>query len=160
VNTPNLVNAIRNTIAADSSIRALLRCSSKNNALRVIVYSDSEYVGKEDFFSLPGIAVRIDEDASTLRGSDSNTVFVEIAVVDSVNSKVGGAVLNCTQIKDLLKILFRDNHNIINAQALSLGFSLKVRDSEWVSSITYKDKTQGTERLHKIISTVKLIVGD
>jgi hypothetical protein len=160
MNSVTIVEVLRNCIANVPGIRTLLRVSSAANALKVILYTDAEYVGKDDFYSLPGIVLRMDDDASTLRGSDSNTVDVEITIVDSVMAKSGSAAINCMKIRDLLKTLFKDNHIVINNQATALGKTLKVRDSEWVSSVSFKEKTQGTERLHKIICTLKLIVGD
>ena len=88
------------------------------------------------------------------------TIIVEIIIVESVMAKVGSAAINCMQLKDLIKTLLEDDNEALNTQATVLGDTLKVRDSEWVSAVTYKDKTQGTERLHKIICTMKFIIGD
>ena len=160
MNSINFIKTIRYLFANDATIRSFLRTNDVTTALQSILYSDSEYVSKEDFYSFPGIALRMDDDVSTLRGSDTNTVELEISIVDSVMAKSNSAMINCMNIRDRIKIMLKDNHSIINDQATALGLALKVRDSEWVSSVTYKDKTQGSERLHKIICSIKFIIGD
>jgi len=160
MNSVDFIYVVRNLIANDAAIRVLLRATNANAALKSILYTDAEYVSKDAFYSLPGIAIKYDDEASTLRGSDSNTLMVGFEIVDSVMAKVDSAAINCMKIRDALKTLLEDKHTTINAQASTLGRTLKVRDSEWVSSVTFSDKTQGSERLHKIICTMKFISGD
>lgn len=154
----NFTKTLRYYFANDSTLRGYLGASSVNEALRVLIYSDSTFSQKKDFFSYPMISFRIDEEESTLRGSDSNTIPVNIIVHNP--AKNDNCIIINNRIKDRMKILIRDNHEAINAQAVSLGLTLKVRDANWVGAVTYEEKELGTERLHKIICTCNFIVGD
>jgi hypothetical protein len=148
----------RNLVANDATIRGYLGAVNATEALKWIRYSDTALVQIEDFYQYPCIISKFNEDESTLRGSDSNTPIVITSIYNS--TKNDNYAITNMRIRDRLKQLLRDNHEALNSQAVSLSLSLKVRDVTWVGSITYDDKTQGTERLHKIICTQKFIVGE
>ena len=158
MDSEDFIQTLRNLLANDATLRTLMGVTTVSNALRAIVYSDAIFSQKVDFFAYPMIAVRLDEDESTLRGSDSNTPSVTIIIHNP--AKNDGCVITLNKIKDRLKLLMKDKHEAFNSQAVLLGHTLKVRDCTWVGATTYDDKTLGSERLHKIICTCNFIVGD
>lgn len=158
MNSVNFIESLRTYFANDSEMRSYLGVATAEDAERVLVYSDSIFSQKEDFFTYPMISFRLDEDESTMRGSDSNTPQVNMTIHNP--AKNDGCIITLNRIKDRMKTLIKDNHVAINTQGALLGYVLKVRDSTWVGGITYDDKTLGSERLHKIICTCNFIVGD
>ena len=157
-----LIKTLRYLFANDSTIKSYLGVSTLANALIQIPYQDGILAKRINGEKYPVIALKLDDDESTLRGSDSNTAFVTMVVINYINNSVGS--INWLEVihklKDKMKLLIRDNHESINTQAIALSLNLKVRDSLWVGGVTYDDKTQGTEDLHKIICTTKFIIGD
>ena len=159
MDTINLIKTLRYYIANDATIRSYLGTNlTVNNSLKQIIYQDGIFAQKDDRFSYPIITLKLDESEPTIRGCDTNTAFVTIIIHNPI--KHLDPITKNIRLKDRLGLLFRDNNTAINNQATSLGINLKVRDSAWVSAETFDDKSQGTERLHKIICLTKFIVGD
>jgi len=163
MDTIAVIKTLRYLLANNSDIRSYLGTSTVDAALLQIPYQDGIVAQRVNFQSYPVIAMKIDDDdEDVLRGSDSNTIFVTMVVINYINNNVGSfnwlEVLH--RIKDKMKLLIKDNHETINSQGTALSLNLKIRDAHWVGGVTYDDKTQGTEDLHKIICTTKFIVGD
>jgi hypothetical protein len=160
MDTVNLIKSLRYLIANDSTLQGAT-CFNKSTSaemLKVLIYSDGIFASKADFHSYPMLSIRLDDDEDHLRGSDSNTVPITMTI--HTPTVQDGAIIRNNRIKDRLKLLLRDNHEEINSQATALSINLKVRDCQWVGAVTYEDKELGSERLHKIICNVKLILGD
>jgi hypothetical protein len=167
MNTPLVVKSFRYVIANDAILRLRFKEITEAGMLFRLLYKDASYVSLEDVnsttaeseYKYPAIVFKINDDEDLLRGSDSNTIFVEMTIINSYANNASQTVNML--IKDRLKTIMKDKHEILNAQALS-SFSeiLKCRDLAWVSAISYDDKTQGTQRLNKITCLLKAIVGD
>ena len=162
MDTINLITTLRNFYANDATLRTYLNANSVANALLQLPYQDGIIAQRNTFQKYPVVTFKIDDEEDLLRGSDSNTVFVTNIVINYINNDIGNYnwLELIHRIKDRMKILLKDNHETINSQATALSLSLKVRDSHWVGGLTYSDKVQGTEDLHKIICTTKFVVGD
>lgn len=152
------IKTLRYLFANDATLRGYLGASTVNEALQVLIYSDGVFSQISDFFRYPMVSFRLDDEESTLRGSDSNSPLLNITVHNP--SARNSCITTNNRIKDRVKLLIRDNNEAINNQAASLGLILKVRDANWVGAVTYEDKELGSERLHKIICTCNFIVGD
>ena len=152
------IKTIRYVFANDATLRGHLGVTTVAGALKKIIYSDAIFSQKEDFFVYPMIALRLDDEQSTLRGSDSNSPAVTMIIHNPSKNK--NCIITNNRIKDRMKLLIKDNNETFNVQAQLLSLDVKVRDSHWVGAVTYDDKTLGSERLHKIICDCKFIVGD
>lgn len=160
MNSVTFIKVLRYLIANDATMRNLFGASSVADCVnKRLFYKDATFADKEPQFVYPAITLKLDEDESSLRGSDTNTIFLEITIANDFKTDQYPHTANI-RLKDRLKELLEDNHEAINAQAISLSEVLHCRDIAWVSAITYDDKTQGTQRLSRIICTIKAIVGD
>ena len=163
MNTIDLFESVRNYIADDADMRSLLNQTTKANTLKVILFRDGEYISIKDRYQYPAIAIAMADD-DTPEAIASNNVFLHLMPVNTV------ANANCMKVNYMIKDRLRElldnktnddtKHVAINAQALALGLSLKVRGVFWVSASPYEDKEQGSERLHKISCFIKMVVGD
>ncbi len=165
MNSVNLIKSIRHYLAADASLRTLLGASSAADALsNRLFYKDSIYASKNvsgaSEYLYPHIGLKLNDDNPILRGADDNCVYVELIIENKIGNT--NAQLVNIQIKDSIKELLEEKSKELNTMALTLSppVILKVRDIAWVSAITYDDKEQGSERRHRFICAVKLIVGD
>lgn len=164
MNSVNIIKALRYTIADDSIIRSLFEVSTRAAALKRVLYKDSVYTssnaGGVKRYVYPQLGFKFNDDNPQIRGADDNSVMLEITIVNKF--KNSSASLVNLQIKDRLKEMLEDGHQTVNAKALTLSPSIvtKVRDISWVSGVAYDDKEQGSERLHKLICNLKLVVGD
>ena len=158
MNTPNLLKTLRYYIGADSSIQTLLGEATAQDTRKHLVMMDAVYVSKDSGYSYPRIGLLVDDDAPRMRGCDDNTVdlFLDIA---NKYANADCALVNL-KLKDRLKDLIDEKHADINDQAVTLSLSLKLRGIFWVSGVTYNDKTQGSERLHRYNCQFVLTVGD
>jgi len=163
MNTSQVIETLRNYLANQSDIQHWLGVSTAANALKQILYKDCQYVSVDGNYKFPVIALKFDDDADTLLAA-SNNVVLELGIVHTV--KGANPMHTCLRLKDHIKdALINKNNNDrkqddINAQGQSLGFDPKIRGLFWVSAITYDDKEQGSERLHRIGCMVRLVVGD
>lgn len=164
MNSVNLIKTFRYVISDDSSMRTLFEESTQTEMLKRMLFKDAIYASSNEngtqWFEYPHMTFKIEDDEPIIRGCDDNNVFLEITIVNRFGKNYSAtSILN---IKDRLKELLEDKHEVLNAKALTFSppIILKVRDIAWVSAIMYDDKEQGTERLHKCICNLKLIVGD
>jgi hypothetical protein len=163
MNTVNLIKALRYTIANDATVMGYLGKSTAADALTRLGIKHGFYMQKDGQYTLPAIAILVndDEDREFIPVSE---LFVKFTIVNKFENP--DAMMKCIQMKDRLKDLLCNKknddtkHESINTQASTLGFTLKVRDSRWVSGITYDDQEQGSQRLHKIDCVIKMVVGD
>jgi len=159
MNTPLFVKSLRNVIADDSTMRTLIGETTSANMLnKRLFYKDATFSEIEGNFAYPAILIKTDDDDPTERGIDTNTLMIELTIINKFGAD-GAQMLNM-QIKDRLKILLHEKHELLNNRAKLFSATLHCRDLAWVSAITYDDKTQGTQRLHRNICTMKAIVGD
>jgi len=164
MNTVAVIASLRDYIAEDSSMQALLSESTKAGTLRRVVYKDSTYINIEDFYGYPAITMKIDDDDPPM-SIPANNHILQLMVINKITNN--NCMLTCVEIKDRLKNLLvntcnqSDNKHVsINAQGAALGYDPKIRDLRWVSATTYDDIEQGTEKLHRIMCLLHLHVGE
>jgi hypothetical protein len=164
MNSVHLLKGLRYYLAANTALRTLLGTTTNDSTLARLLYKDSLYAssneGGTQNYPYPHITFKLNDDDPKLRFSDDNSVYLELTI-ENLFSNSSASMVNL-QIKDCLKELLEDSHSAINAKALTLTppLTLKVRDIAWVSARTYDEKEQGTERVHKYICIMKLVVGD
>lgn len=157
----NMIKAFRYQVAKDSTMQSLFGESTDTDVLnKRLFYKDSTYVGVPDGYDYPALSFKLDDDEPMIRGCDDNTLMLEATIYNKFGNDQA-QIINL-RIKDRLKLILEDQNVAINAQALTFPTPvvLKVRDVAWVSAISFDEKTQGSERLHKNICTLKLTVGD
>lgn len=164
MDTYNLIKTLRYYFAADATMRTLLGVATAQLARAQLRYSDSNLAQVTAQHSFPCITLKIDDDDPIAREIPTNTIYLTATVW--CPSVVNNYAEKCIKLKDRLNYLLKKTavNNVvtnINTQATTLGLtSVKVHDAAWVGAVTYDDKTQGTERLHKIICTARFILGD
>jgi len=158
----NLIRAVRTVVANDSIIRTALGSNSAATALSTqLFHKDGLYSRKStQEYVYPHIAFKLDSDSPAIKGADDNAVMLFADIVNMPNK--ADFISNCYKCMDRLKTLLVDKPNVLNNIALTFSPAvvLKVRDVSWVSGTTYDDKEQGSERKHRIICMLKMVVGD
>ena len=156
------VTTLRYYMASDSKLQAIFGLTEEE-LLGRMYFQDTGFTNAQASGSqtvkYPCISI-LEEEESPPNGIPTSSVTLYIIVHNSIrNDNVVEVLL---KIKDRLRLLFRDKHEDINSKSRSLNppLNLKVRNSQWVSGVHYQDKELGTERLHKIINTLQMIVGD
>jgi hypothetical protein len=164
LNSVNVLKALRYAIANDAELRSIMGETTENGMLERLHYRDSIYSSRNASgrrgFKYPHFALSMDDDNPQIRGGDDNSVMLEIIIVNLFKN-TSSALVNI-QLKDRLKELLEDSHEVVNARGLILSppVNIKVRDIAWVSAVNYTEKEQGSERLHKYICNMKLVIGD
>ena len=158
----NLIKAVRTVLANDAAIRTALGSVSVATALNTqLFHKDGLYSRKStQEYVYPHIAFKLDTDSPAIRGADDNAVMLFADIVNMPNK--ADFISNCYKCMDRLKTLLVDKPNVLNNIALTFSPAvvLRVRDVSWVSGTTYDDKEQGSERKHRIICMLKMVVGD
>ena len=158
----NLIRAVRTVVANDLIIRTALGSNSAATALSTqLFHKDGLYSRKStQEYVYPHIAFKLDSDSPAIKGADDNAVMLFADIVNMPNK--ADFISNCYKCMDRLKTLLVDKPNVLNNIALTFSppVVLKVRDVSWVSGTTYDDKEQGSERKHRIICMLKMVVGD
>ena len=162
-----VIAALRYYWSNDSTLQTLLGVSTQAEALKRIVMKDAQYVNMKsdtaDQYPLPAITLKLDDEEETV-GVPSNEEYIEAIIYNSTYN--ANCIYDNIRIKDRLKTITAekksgdDFHSNINAQGQALALDPKVRGVFWVSASTYDDKEQGTQRLHRIICVLRMIVGD
>ena len=163
-----LLSAVRYYLSTDATLRNSnhLNASTEAAARNKILIKDGTTVSIDGSYSFPIICLKLNDGEAV--ALPTNEEFLELMII---NTTKGSAVNQypltiCTRIKDRLKYLMAnkcssdDKHVSINVQGQLLGTNPKVRGMFWVSALTYDDKEQGSERLHRINCVVQMIVGD
>jgi hypothetical protein len=156
---------VRNYIANDASFRTVANMASAVAALKRILCKDTSTISVTDFYTYPGISLKLD-DEYTREAIPSNNQLLQLMIVNSV--KNSDALMTIHRMKDRLRDLFDDRsnkpehkrHTFLTAQASTLGYDVKFRGTYWVNAWTYDDIEQGSERLHRIICLVRLVIGE
>ena len=164
MDTVDLIQSIRDYLSADSDLRShFTGATTKALMLRRVLYKDAQYVSIKNHFDYPFITLMLDEtDEETF--VPSNKLMLKVSLNNSW--KNAACAETNVRIKDRIKELMANKcntdakHEEINDQATALGLDIKVRELTWVSAVTYDDKEQGSERLHKIICIIQMTVGD
>lgn len=162
MDSSNLIKAVRTVLANDAVIRTALGSGSATTALNTqLFHKDGLYSRKStQEYVYPHIAFKLDTDSPAIRGADDNAVMLFADIVNMPNK--ADFISNCYKCMDRLKTLLVDKPNVLNNIALTFSPAvvLRVRDVSWVSGTTYDDKEQGSERKHRIICMLKMVVGD
>lgn len=163
MDTVNVIKTFRYYFSNNLDIQNYLGVNSAEDARKQIVYSDTLVVQKDGLYRYPVIVLRMDEDEALRKNLPTNTVLLDIEIY--IPSKMNSFLITLNRIKDKLRYLIRktavyNSVTQINDQASTLGIDIKLHDSDWAGAVSYNEKTQGTERLHIIKCTARLILGD
>jgi len=163
MNTVNLIKAVRYVLANDTIFMGYLGKTTAADALTRIGIKHGFYMNKSGLYSLPAVVMLINEE-DVKEYVKANDLLVKFTLVNNFDES--NAMMVLIQMKDRLidllcnKCNSDSKHEVINSQAATLGFALKVRDVHRVSVLTYDDQEQGSQRLHKIDCIIEMIVGD
>ena len=158
-----LIVGVRNYWSNDPIIQSLLGVSNSSGALRRILSRSTSYASLQGGYQYPGIALTVN-DEEVIESINTNNIELCAELISSV--KIKDSSMTLVKLKDRLKSItvnktnVDNNHVIINNQAQALGYYPKIRGIFWVggSPIIYKE--MGTERLHILECTFKMILGD
>jgi hypothetical protein len=165
MNTNAVIRTLRNYWSNDADILLYMKVANRAAALKQIIMKDTFYMSKSEAagYSFPMVLIKFNEDPAH-RTVPSNNVLLEVMLVATTG--ISDSLLNLVNLKDRLRELMHnyDNssnkHIDINNQAAALGLNIKVRDVSWVRAWTYDDVEQGSERLHRIMCLMNLVVGE